>query len=809
MSKFFRAQSICNRANNMGHSSIYIVGSQDMKKRLAAIDQLKSSKCRILFSTDLTARGIDAENVNLVINIDIPVDGATYLHRIGRAGRYGSHGIAISIISEKEQQNLRDLMLSVGGPNFSLLKLSNKHLKDIWVTSDTELEQFFASNEDEKENPQIDIYNDNNSNDVVQLTEHNDLKQSVDEKCETNGHNNDTIKSVINSNEPVIENASINNCRNPTDAGTGSIATYITEKSLNNITIDEFINNIYPKMEIDLIERAIDQIKTPINTGEKILVINLKSATDNQSMLHKLNDNTIFTVDLSNLSDNEQCNFDSNDIFKYLSYDICEKELQTETKLDRKECKKRNSFVEDGFIPVDIINHIDTADSVIIDYHNYLERLLVASENEKNNVNLNSEDSVLREVRLWNESIECELERLEKASRADQFYIKDTGRIWLYQEYCSMLEIFLKIQKQALLCVYPELRNDTEITETYSYSANNCDRLVKMYKIIENFKEKHRETGKNLEFNFPYPYAFNSHLPNLMMSDVQRENYDISISYFLTNVNLRDQLLKLKKSLFNFSKTERTQLEEKIIAMNIEKLEIDQLLKIVNKQKLNKKIQINVLIDNNDNLAVDKVILENYTEIIDTSHVNEKIQAKTKLKKNKKINHDIYPKHDYKSVPIRTNNIRYNVTSTDEATLSDSPTNEYIDQNSFYHANNSTNKHNNNQKYDNCSVSNSCNSQIPMANQEQSSYNKLLTDNYTQYCCNKENDSKNPYSRCHDNNYCRLSDNTTSGMCDYNKHYLHTMHDTNQDIEAFFAQLNIETEQYQAHEYFLIMLGKT
>ena len=45
---------------------------------------------RILCSTDLTARGIDAENVNLVVNLEVPWEHNTYLHRIGRGGRFGS-----------------------------------------------------------------------------------------------------------------------------------------------------------------------------------------------------------------------------------------------------------------------------------------------------------------------------------------------------------------------------------------------------------------------------------------------------------------------------------------------------------------------------------------------------------------------------------------------------------------------------------------------------------------------------------------------------------------------------------------------
>ncbi len=50
---------------------------------------LQRLECRVLVSTDVTSRGIDAEHVNLVVNVDVPYDHHTYLHRIGRAGRFG------------------------------------------------------------------------------------------------------------------------------------------------------------------------------------------------------------------------------------------------------------------------------------------------------------------------------------------------------------------------------------------------------------------------------------------------------------------------------------------------------------------------------------------------------------------------------------------------------------------------------------------------------------------------------------------------------------------------------------------------
>lgn len=66
---------------------------------------LRTNHCRVLISTDLCSRGIDAENVNLIINLDVPYDTETYFHRIGRAGRFGSRGVAITLVTEGHEHH--------------------------------------------------------------------------------------------------------------------------------------------------------------------------------------------------------------------------------------------------------------------------------------------------------------------------------------------------------------------------------------------------------------------------------------------------------------------------------------------------------------------------------------------------------------------------------------------------------------------------------------------------------------------------------------------------------------------------------
>lgn len=70
-------------------------------------DRFKANFSRLLVATDLFGRGIDIERVNLVINFDFPLNRDTYLHRVGRAGRFGTKGLAINFIrsnaSEKNE----------------------------------------------------------------------------------------------------------------------------------------------------------------------------------------------------------------------------------------------------------------------------------------------------------------------------------------------------------------------------------------------------------------------------------------------------------------------------------------------------------------------------------------------------------------------------------------------------------------------------------------------------------------------------------------------------------------------------------
>jgi len=77
-------------------------GEKDQKDRKLAIDRLKQGAVRILVATDVAARGLDVDGLDLVINFDMPRSGDEYVHRIGRTGRAGGEGLAISLICHSD-----------------------------------------------------------------------------------------------------------------------------------------------------------------------------------------------------------------------------------------------------------------------------------------------------------------------------------------------------------------------------------------------------------------------------------------------------------------------------------------------------------------------------------------------------------------------------------------------------------------------------------------------------------------------------------------------------------------------------------
>jgi translation initiation factor 4A len=104
-----RVIDLYNAMLDEGFSVCCIHSNMSKSERHAAITQFRNCQFRILISSDITARGVDIQQVNTVFNFDIPRSAETYLHRIGRSGRWGRKGIAINFVTKRDVYNMRNI----------------------------------------------------------------------------------------------------------------------------------------------------------------------------------------------------------------------------------------------------------------------------------------------------------------------------------------------------------------------------------------------------------------------------------------------------------------------------------------------------------------------------------------------------------------------------------------------------------------------------------------------------------------------------------------------------------------------------
>ncbi|KAH1003981.1 hypothetical protein HUJ04_003806 [Dendroctonus ponderosae] len=127
-----RAETLSYLLNKNGWNSIYMSAAQKQIDRLSSFADFKNVKHRILVTTDLSSRGIDAPNLDLVINYDIPASATTYLHRMGRAGRYGSTGNCINMaFTSQETLLLQTILGFIGGEHLSIPILNDRYVLDM------------------------------------------------------------------------------------------------------------------------------------------------------------------------------------------------------------------------------------------------------------------------------------------------------------------------------------------------------------------------------------------------------------------------------------------------------------------------------------------------------------------------------------------------------------------------------------------------------------------------------------------------------------------------------------------------------
>jgi len=103
-----RATELNRLLNECNFPSIAVHSGVSQEERIARYKQFKDFNKRICVATDVFGRGIDIERINLAINYDLPSDPDSYLHRVGRAGRFGTKGLSISFVTSKEDAEVLD-----------------------------------------------------------------------------------------------------------------------------------------------------------------------------------------------------------------------------------------------------------------------------------------------------------------------------------------------------------------------------------------------------------------------------------------------------------------------------------------------------------------------------------------------------------------------------------------------------------------------------------------------------------------------------------------------------------------------------
>ena len=137
------ADKLAKILNRAGIRSCAIHGNKSQNARVKAMNDFKSGECRVMIATDIAARGIDIDQLPLVINYELPEVAETYVHRIGRTGRAGHEGAARSFCSEDEFEYLCDIQKLTGltiptegpAPEYALRKAAPERRSQIRTAS--------------------------------------------------------------------------------------------------------------------------------------------------------------------------------------------------------------------------------------------------------------------------------------------------------------------------------------------------------------------------------------------------------------------------------------------------------------------------------------------------------------------------------------------------------------------------------------------------------------------------------------------------------------------------------------------------
>lgn len=104
-----KVEWLAEKMSGQGFPLSFIHGEMEVEERRRRMTEFRKGGIRVLISTDLLARGIDVQQVSLVINYELPVQRENYIHRIGRSGRFGRKGVSINLLLADEMKLMKDI----------------------------------------------------------------------------------------------------------------------------------------------------------------------------------------------------------------------------------------------------------------------------------------------------------------------------------------------------------------------------------------------------------------------------------------------------------------------------------------------------------------------------------------------------------------------------------------------------------------------------------------------------------------------------------------------------------------------------
>ena len=142
-----RAERVAKAMGRVGIDALFIHGDKDQDERLEALSSFRKGSCSMLVATDVSARGIDIPDVDLVINYDLPEEAENYVHRVGRTGRGTRKGQAIAFCSKEEKERLEAIHAYIG-KEIEVISMGKAQYKEtLHFSGELSAEELVAANE--------------------------------------------------------------------------------------------------------------------------------------------------------------------------------------------------------------------------------------------------------------------------------------------------------------------------------------------------------------------------------------------------------------------------------------------------------------------------------------------------------------------------------------------------------------------------------------------------------------------------------------------------------------------------------------